>query len=320
LDGVHTAAEQGRLATRDALTRLQVAQQEEFEAQVAFLPFDNEEIPLNPEDLSPDDLWHNVDQRRPPTRSQELITINTEAFRPSRDAVLSDADRLAESIRKVEEMRQQQETWQQKELERYARAAAKEKECKQADEQERLARKKEFRECLAREKIARERTAELEEQQRIKRWKKAKNKEVQRCRTRDRSFCANKSTSWPIWLALQRFQAVCEEFDSITHSEQQPLVFESIPWPVLHRPDSLKVSTIDGSSVEFFFREIRPRLQTVVYKDLVEKTQRRFHPDRWSSRGILATVFDGDIREQIREAGNVVSQAITPIWRESQNL
>jgi hypothetical protein len=341
LDRADTAAEWGRSATQDALTRLHIAQQDEFESQVGFIPFDNAEVPLGLNDLASDD----PPQQTTHEKFEEPILVKDDAPLPSHDALLSDTDRLAESIRKVEEMRQQEE------LERQAKVDAKENERKQAEErarsesaaklrhakeerervmrearerkkQERIAREQELeeRERLAREQVVRERAAELEEQQRISRWKKASSKEAQRCRTRDRGLCASKSTFWPVWLALQRFQAVYEEFDRIHFSERQPLVFESIPWPVLHRPDSLKVSTIDWSSVKFFFRQIRPQLQTPVYKDLAEKTQQRFHPDRWRSRGILATVFDGDMREQIREAGNVVSQAITPIWRESQNL
>jgi hypothetical protein len=72
--------------------------------------------------------------------------------------------------------------------------------------------------------------------------------------------------------------------------------------------------------VEGFVREFRNQLQLSAYKDLLEKTHRRFHPDRWSSRGLLATIFDEGTREEIREAGNIVSQAITPIWRQSKNL
>jgi hypothetical protein len=151
----------------------------------------------------------------------------------------------------------------------------------------------------------------------MKKWKKAHNRESQRCRARDQRFC---NPLWSPSFALKRFQAVCDEFDTITFSEQQPLVFENVPWPVLHRPDSLNVSTIDWSAVEIFFRQFRAQLPLPAYKDLVEKTHRRFHPDRWSSRGILVTVFLLDVREKIREAGNIVSQAITPIWCESKNL
>jgi hypothetical protein len=358
LDGVRTAAEQGRVATQDALTKLHVAQQEELEAQVSFLPFEDRlEAPLELEALldldgvALDDLSQSVDQERPPTPSKDPKLVDTEASLPSQDTV-SDADRLAESIRKVEEMRQQeelnrqakqaaaQEKAQKQEKERARAAAAAQlrlaqeererviQETKEREDRDRLAkeeevRKRDERERLEREQVAQERAAELrrvqelqQQQQRINDWRKAHNRESQRCRARDQRFC---NTLWAPSLALKRFQAVCDEFDTIIFSEQQPLVFENVPWPVLHRPDSLNVGTIDWSAVEAFFRQFRVQLPLLAYNDLVEKTHRRFHPDRWSSRGVLATVFDGDAREKIREAGNVVSQAITPIWRESKN-
>jgi hypothetical protein len=347
LVGVEAEAEGGRRCTCDALSQLHVALEEEYKAQLDFLPFDELEDSGQIDQANEPPPPFQSEAGSPPFKMDP--PLNAEASAESGKMDSPDAERLADSIRKVEEMRCQEE------LERQSRkAAAQEKEQKQAEErarseaaaklrqaleerdrvmretrereeQERVAREQEIREReerarIAREKLARERAAELEEQQRITRWRKAHNKEVHRCRLRARRFCANKSAFWSHWLALQRFQAACEEFDTITFSEQQPLAFESVPWPVLHRPDSQTVSTIDWSAVEAFFRQVRIQLQLPAYKDLVEKTHRRFHPDRWSSRGTLSTVFDRDSREKIREAGKVVSQAITPIWRESKNL
>jgi hypothetical protein len=343
-----TALEQGRAITRDALSQLYAAQQEEFEAQISFMPFgvvqqslhvdglpsedgDVGPPPLDP-DGAPNEPQQPFKQETPPTPSKEAMPVDAQGSVESDDDIPSDESRLAESIRKVEEMRQQEER------DRQAKQAAAElrliqeeqeraiRENKEREDRERLARKEEVRkreerERLERERVAQERAAasrraqELQQQQqRTKKWKKASNIEGDRCRIRDRRICATKAvSSWLI--AQERFQVVCDEFDTTTFSEQQPLVFENVPWPVLHRPDSLKVSSIDWSAVEAFFRQFRAQLPLFVYKDVVEKTLRRFHPDRWSSRGILATVFDEAMREKIREAGNVVSQAITPIWR-----
>jgi hypothetical protein len=62
LDRVDIAAEHGRLATREALTHLHVAQQEEFEAQVGFLPYDDAESALDLDDTVSDDPMQPVDQ------------------------------------------------------------------------------------------------------------------------------------------------------------------------------------------------------------------------------------------------------------------
>jgi hypothetical protein len=240
LDRVDVAAEHGRLATREALTHLHVAQQEEFEAQVGFLPYDDAESALDLDDIVSDDLMQPVDQGGQGTPLKEPMSVETEVPLPSHDTS-SDADRLAESIRKVEEMRQQEE------LDRQAKqAAVKEKEQKQANERARAAaaaqlrlaqeererviretkeredrdrlareeedRKREERERLERERVAQERAAELrrvqdlqQQQQRIKKWRKAHNRESDRCRARDRRLYTN--TFWSPALALKRFQA-----------------------------------------------------------------------------------------------------------------
>jgi hypothetical protein len=54
------------------------------------------------------------------------------------------------------------------------------------------------------------------------------------------------------------------------------------------------------------------------YKSLVEKVHRLFHPDKWKSRRSLVTVMDEELRKLLEEAGNVVAQAMTPIWRRSK--
>jgi hypothetical protein len=51
-----------------------------------------------------------------------------------------------------------------------------------------------------------------------------------------------------------------------------------------------------------------------VTQAFVEKSQRRFHPDKWRAR--LNTVRDEDEREAMEVAVGIVAQAITPLWRE----
>jgi hypothetical protein len=109
-----------------------------------------------------------------------------------------------------------------------------------------------------------------------------------------------------------------DQFDLIKFSEEQPLTLEGTPWPVLHSPYSLKVEHVEWSAVEGFFSAVRPLLSVSEYRSLVEKSHRRFHPDRWRSRGLLATVHDVELRQELETAGNVVAQALTPIWIDSR--
>lgn len=73
---------------------------------------------------------------------------------------------------------------------------------------------------------------------------------------------------------------------------------------------------IDWGAVEDFFRTVRPSMRPQDWKVFVEKSQRRFHPDRWRARGLLKSVRDEGERGEMEVAVGVVSQAVNPIWRD----
>jgi hypothetical protein len=147
----------------------------------------------------------------------------------------------------------------------------------------------------------------------------AAEKERTRCRQRDRArWPLRPGERWTARQALARFILASDQFDLIKFSEEQPLTLEGTPWPVLHSPYSLKVEHVEWSAVEGFFSAVRPLLSVSEYRSLVEKSHRRFHPDRWRSRGLLATVHDVELRQELETAGNVVAQALTPIWIDSR--
>ncbi|KAJ7621004.1 hypothetical protein FB45DRAFT_753961, partial [Roridomyces roridus] len=110
-------------------------------------------------------------------------------------------------------------------------------------------------------------------------------------------------------------------------AETRPLTFRAIPWPVLTDPQELCVEHITWGAVDAFFEEVQ--LQMIVlqsgtnnvgeYVSLVGKLHRAFHPDRWKARGVLMTVMDDELRSSLEAAGNVVAQAMTPIWTESKS-
>jgi hypothetical protein len=76
------------------------------------------------------------------------------------------------------------------------------------------------------------------------------------------------------------------------------------------------VEDIEWSAVEEFFNTVRPSMRSQDWKAFVERSQRRFHPDRWRARGLLRAVADEREREEMEVAVGVVSQAVNPIWRE----
>lgn len=229
------------------------------------------------------------------------------------------AAELAESIRKLEEL-QRVEEQDRLEGQRMAEDAAAEVQRKKIDaerlEAERSKRDKEERECLAREEKETAERRQVENLQRL--YGQAAAKERARCLKRDKAFLAQ--TIWSERSALARYLSISIEFDSIRFSTEQPLTFESVPWPVLHAPRTISLDGIEWSAVEQFFGTV----EVIVadpgeYKSLLEKTHRRFHPDKWRSRGIMNSVLDEHLRNKLEVAGNVVAQAVTPLWHRSKS-
>ena len=231
---------------------------------------------------------------------------------------------LEESIRKMKAMREQEEM-ERLEKERQARLK-KELEKQRREEAERSAR--EARERRAREEVERterERRERLEEEARRQtQYKEAAARERSRCQTRDRTQwnIRDNTASRQVWTArqsLSRFQVVCTEFDSIKFCDSQPLTFASVPWPLLRYPPLLTFEDIEWKTVEDFFSAAKLITSESEYKSIVEKTHRRFHPDKWRSRGILNSVLDEELRKRLEYSGNVVAQALTPIWLASKS-
>ncbi|KIP03994.1 hypothetical protein PHLGIDRAFT_214043 [Phlebiopsis gigantea 11061_1 CR5-6] len=221
--------------------------------------------------------------------------------------------RLEESIKKMKLMREQEE------LDRHER--------QRKVEQEELLKRKEAERTAreAREKQAQEEKERLaQEAQRRKTYDEAVGRETFRCQIRDRTLwnilpTPSASLLWTDKLSISRFQGVSTEFDTIKFCDSQPVTSASIPWPVLQYPPLVKVEDIDWSAVEQFFAAAKRDLIATEYKAMVEKAHRRFHPDKWRSRGLLITVVDEELRKRLENAGNIVAQAITPLWLASKS-
>ncbi|EEB97317.1 hypothetical protein MPER_03393 [Moniliophthora perniciosa FA553] len=75
-----------------------------------------------------------------------------------------------------------------------------------------------------------------------------------------------------------------QSFDATKFSDEEPLTFDTVPWPILKHPASLSVEDVDWSAVENFFQGVQPHMKSQEFLDLVEKSHRRFHPDRWRAK------------------------------------
>ncbi|KAK0216041.1 hypothetical protein IW262DRAFT_1464531 [Armillaria fumosa] len=252
-------------------------------------------------------LWQEAKKKR------EAAEKKAEAQR-KRKAELEESKRKLREIQEAEAQRKKAEE----------AAKKKEKERKEREQREEQKRKKEEEAAKKREQERKERE-EREEQERIqeqarreREWREATIRESDRLKRRARSLWGLRR--WSNSCALEHVQMLMDEFEKTKFSESQPTTFEIIPWPVLTDPLLLKVEHIDWAGVEEFFAMARVELTVAEYKKMVERLHKMFHPDRWRARAILKTVFDECLGHTLEEAGNTVSQAMTPLWRASKAL
>ncbi len=110
---------------------------------------------------------------------------------------------------------------------------------------------------------------------------------------------------WTIARAIARYKEYSELFDAMKFSAD-PLEFRKVPWPVRTRPSELSTEDIDWTEVEAFFAEAKTTMRLAEYREFVEKSHRRFHPDRWRSRGALNSVVD-EVARSCMEVGQCLS-------------
>ncbi|KAH0827525.1 hypothetical protein J3R83DRAFT_4238 [Lanmaoa asiatica] len=250
----------------------------------------------------------------------EAKASTTEAYSQPKDALGetpvegggSHEDEIAESIRKLRELEKDRPIWEAQRKQREAR--------ERAAEQERLAkaeqRRKEEEQRLRQQREAAEREKRLaqEEAERLAREEELRQREIRQRRQRQRW----ESGPWTTHRALERYRMLSDEFDAAKFTSGQSITFQDIPWPVLHAPLRLTVEDVDWSAVETFFATVKFHMRLQDYKEFVEKSHRRFHPDRWRARKIWAAVTDEVERGYLEVAANTVAQAITPIWRAAK--
>ncbi|KAI6046023.1 hypothetical protein EDC04DRAFT_3086515 [Pisolithus marmoratus] len=215
---------------------------------------------------------------------------------------------IAESIHKMRELEKDRPLWEEQRRLREARELAEEEERRanverhrQAEEQRKLREQEEF------EQERRRAAAEAERRAR----EELRHRENSKRRQRERWDCG----PWTPIRALERYRTLSEDFDAWKYSPDASITFHDIPWPVLHAPSRLTVEDVDWSAVEAFFDAVESQMRLQDYKAFVEKSHRRFHPDRWRARNVWLAVRDDVERGFMEVAANTVAQALTPIWR-----
>ncbi|CAK5265773.1 unnamed protein product [Mycena citricolor] len=216
---------------------------------------------------------------------------------------------IAESRRKMAELEADRPLWQ---------AAAKLREHRQREDEieKRNARERERQAAEAR-KAEQERQSRMEEE-RARAREEARVREERAKRERERRKRDERWAygSWSPLRALDRYQAYSKVFDSTRFSSDEPLTFDVVPWPDIDPPGDNSFGNVSWRTVETFFNTIKCFIPMKDYITLVDKSRKRFHPDRWSSRGLLKTVQDDAERQCLEIAANTVAQALTPLWQD----
>ncbi|KAI0645733.1 hypothetical protein C8Q79DRAFT_1001259 [Trametes meyenii] len=257
--------------------------------------------------------------------SQPMSCADGDAFRDTQaepeipDAGSQSADEEAqrqaeieESRRKLAELERDRPLWEQQAQKRSAQERAEEEalRARKRDEQRRAAA------AAAEEQYRRQRAeAEAAEAERRARWERERverEREQRRQRERERWSYG----PWTPVRAIERYKMLSEAFDTTKFTPEDPVLFETVPWPVLHSPVTLRVEDIEWAAVEEFFDAAKRHMRSQHYKVFVEKSHKRFHPDRWRARGVLKSVADEEQRGCLEVAANTVAQALTPIWRD----
>ncbi len=257
------------------------------------------------------------------TQDEELLSDGEAARRTS----------IEESRRKLAELERDKPLWEETARQRRSREEAEERARKAKLEEDYLreeAQKRAEAEAQARKQRQEEEESKKREQEKNVRRERDLREQERKKRQQRWSF-----GPWTTQRALERYRILSEAFDNTRFTSDLPLAVEDVPWPTLQSPKGFSIEDVNWDSVERFFETIRPHLMLQDYKALVEKSHRRFHPDRWRSRNLLKTIEDETIRGcmEVGEylfpffvlkmvvklvcetAANTVAQALTPLWR-----
>jgi hypothetical protein len=191
---------------------------------------------------------------------------------------------IAESRRKLAELEADRPLWEEQAKKRIEREKAEEEALRAKAEARRRA------EALQAEADHREKArCEQEANETLRREKEELARRAKDRRQRQQRWSYG---PWTVQRALERYKVLCEFFDATKFSACEPLAVDVVPWPVLQSPVAFSVEDVNWGAVEKFFQEVKGLMRPQDYKTFVEKSHRRFHPDRWRSRSLLKSVID----------------------------
>lgn len=222
---------------------------------------------------------------------------------PSED--LERMARIQESRRKMAELEADRPIWEQAAREREERERA---EAAWAEERAELRRRKKHELDKERERLKKQRE-ETESRQRPAddRRRAAQESDHRQRQSRQARWGFGR---WTDVQALEKFRELCNVFDTARFSQDRPLRVIDVPWPTLKGPDSFTLHVdVTWESVEHFFAILKKHTTAQEYITMIEQSHRRFHSDRWRSRGLFTSVRDPQEREWM-EAGTLAENLV----------
>ncbi|KAF7315748.1 RING-type domain-containing protein [Mycena indigotica] len=249
-------------------------------------------------DIPPEPMLQPEDSDSDSDSDDEEPPVDEEAER---------AASIAESRRKLAELEADRPLWEQE---------ARKREQREREEQELTRRKAAERQAAEARRVEQERRTRLEKERQKAQEEEQKRAAQQREKERKQRHARFSQGKWLPQRALEHYIVSSDTFDNAKFSDEDPIDFDSIPWPVLHPPFTFSVEDIGWAAVEAFFSEARKHMRPQDFVNLVQKSHRRFHPDRWRSRNLLKTVTSEAERECLEVATNTVAQVLSPLWTE----
>jgi hypothetical protein len=247
----------------------------------------------------------------PPDTEPRSEPNSEEAPSPQKSASEDDDEtarlaRIEESKRKLAALEQDKPMWEEnarlRQQKEQAEELARQREKKRRDEEQQ-------HQARATEAYARRNAqwrAEMDAQERAMRRNAQGSRMVV-------SVSYQEAYRWTPEVAIQRYLAIAAKFDAVKFTSESPPTFASIPWPILQ--PSFSLHDIEWEAVENFFIAAEKLISADHIREFMDKSHKRFHPDRWRSRRVLSSVEDELDRDLLEVAGSSVSQALTPMWK-----
>ncbi|KAK0432691.1 hypothetical protein EV421DRAFT_1492083 [Armillaria borealis] len=132
---------------------------------------------------------------------------------------------------------------------------------------------------------------------------------------REREKEISRRNIWSDKTAIKRAQRCLGEFEEASFSRKS-LTFEDVPWPVLADLSTLGPRDITKKKVSKFFSMTEESLGDERYWDMLGRMYKVFRKQRWEKRGLLDSVADGQLCDELENAREVVWEIAKSLWKD----